>query len=226
MSLFVDQVSDAFSMADFISEAFGDRAEVVVHDVSDAESSIVYIRNGQLSGRKVGDGTTDAALKLIHEGLQSKHEYVANYGGKALGGRTFRSSTYFIKNRSGDLLGLLCVNIATTGLRDAISVLESMLSGNCNDAFDTGASSAVGTFEENLQGDPKETIRRIARSVLARFAVSPDRLSRTERIEALTQIHSEGVFLMKGAVNIVADELGVSVPTLYKYLQEIKREEQ
>lgn len=48
-------------------------------------------------------------------------------------------------------------------------------------------------------------------------------MSRMERIEVLRKIYNEGVFLMKGAVRVVAEEMGVSVPTLYKYLQAVKR---
>ena len=48
-------------------------------------------------------------------------------------------------------------------------------------------------------------------------------MSRMERIEVLCKIYSEGVFLMKGAVPVVAEEMDVSVPTLYKYLQAVKR---
>ena len=46
-------------------------------------------------------------------------------------------------------------------------------------------------------------------------------MSCMERIEVLRKIYNEGVFLMKGAVHVVAEEMGVSVPTLYKYLQAV-----
>ncbi|MBM6688057.1 helix-turn-helix domain-containing protein [Collinsella tanakaei] len=48
-------------------------------------------------------------------------------------------------------------------------------------------------------------------------------MSCMERIEVLRKIYNEGVFPMKGAVHVVAEEMGVSVPTLNKYLQEVKK---
>lgn len=41
-----------------VAAQFGDNCEVVVHDLksSDPDSTIVAIENGQITGRKVGDG--------------------------------------------------------------------------------------------------------------------------------------------------------------------------
>lgn len=218
MGLRVDSLEEIYPIADFIADAFGGLAEIVVHDVVDLESSIVYIRNGHLSGRKIGDGTTDAALRLIESGLHGSRDYLSSYTGKALGGRTFRSSTYFVRDRSETLVGLLCVNIDVSGLGAALDALQSLVSN------ETAArpSEQLGSFEENLQGDPSETIRRITRSALSDLSVSPDRMTRQQRLDVIERIKGEGVFLMKGAVNIVAPELSVSVPTLYRYLQEVK----
>ena len=58
--------------------------------------------------------------------------------------------------------------------------------------------------------------------MLRRYEVDPLRLSRQERVEAVRAIYEEGVFLMKGSVQTVAEEMDISVPTLYKYLQEVR----
>lgn len=220
MALRVERIEDIFSLADFISDLLGPLAEVVVHDMSDAEASIVYIKNGRLSGRRVGDGATDASLRLIHEGRQRECDYVANYTGKAGDHRSFRSSTYFIDDVAGNLIGLLCVNLEVTALASAVDVLQALVQGSAaaQDVPEAGQTA----LEENLQGDPNETVVRIVRRVLDSYAIEPARMSREERIEALQKIYNEGVFLMKGAVTLVARELGVSAPTIYKYLQKIK----
>lgn len=207
-------------MVDFLAEVMGKSVEVVLHDVTDAESSIVYIRNGELSGRKPGDGTTDAALRLIKTGTSDSQPFVANYAGKALEDKRFRCATYFLKDSQGKLIGLLCVNVLTSGIEDAIKMLGTFLCGShCSDTLQV---QHVPVMEENLLGDPEDTIRRITRGVLEGFDVPAERLSRAERLEVLRAVHQEGVFLMKGAVPIVAEELVVSVPTLYKDLKEIR----
>lgn len=216
MSFKVDVLSDAYPIADFIAEVLGNLAEVVVHDIKDLESSIVYIRNGHLSGRKVGDGTTDAALKMIKEGLHGNVDYVANYGGKSLAGRRFRCSTYFIKDRSDTLVGLLCVNIDVTGMDGIIRVLQDLHLG-----ADAMARTAW-PMEENLQGNPRETISRRVGEVISASGKSAREMLKDDKVAIIQKLNDEGIFLMKGAVNVVADSLLISVPTAYRYLQKVK----
>ncbi|BDR54330.1 hypothetical protein KIMH_04410 [Bombiscardovia apis] len=215
MHFTVHQLEEVFPLADFLSEAFGSMAEIVVHDVQNLESSVVYIKNGKLSGRKVGDGTTDQALRLIKTGSAISNDYVANYRGKSLNGHIFRSFTYFIKDDSQSLIGLLCINVNVTGLNDAIEILTS-LSGNSN------AHLPLTTIDENLQGDSSETIKRMVHDSIDRLGLSRGKLSKEERLSVIRDLHEEGVFLMKGAVPLVAPEINVSIPTLYRYLQEFK----
>lgn len=217
MHFTVNCLEEVFPLADFLSDAFGSMAEIVVHDVKNLESSVVYIKNGILSGRKVGDGTTDQALRLIKTGKANKSDFVSNYRGKSVNGHVFRSFTYFVKNSDEQLIGLLCLNVNVTGLDDAIGILSSLRgSGN------VGVILPPTIAEENLQGDSSETIRRIVHAAISQSGIPADRMTKDERQAVLERIQEEGVFLMKGAVTIVAPELGVSVPTLYRYLQEMK----
>ncbi|WP_455137561.1 helix-turn-helix transcriptional regulator [Thermophilibacter sp.] len=224
MGLRVNAIEDVFPLADFLADVLGDSVEVVVHDITDLESSIVHIRNGELSGRRVGDGTTDAALRLIRGGRASREEYVASYEGAALGGTHFRCATYFIKNYSDELIGLLCVNVCTTGLDEAIQTLTRLRWGGTERQVEVSAPRPETPAQEMLHGDPDETIRRVTRSVLAGYPVGPERLSRDEKLRVLEELDAQGVFLMKGAVSIVAAELATSTPTLYRYLQTIREQ--
>lgn len=216
MQLRVHRLEEAYVLADFIADAFGPMAEVVVHDVKDLESSIVHIRNGALSGRRQGDGTTDQALRLIKTGETDDRGYVADYRGKSLNGHAFRSSTLFIKDVDNQLIGLLCVNINVTGLDGVISMLRAL------DGDQSEGRLPTATLEENLQGDSSETIRQIVQTSIEKIGISPKRMTKDERMEVIRRVQEEGVFLMKGAVNIVAPLLSVSIPTLYRYLQETK----
>lgn len=56
-----------FQLAKGIASQFGPNCEVVVHDLdsNDPESSIVAIENGQVTGRKVGDGPSHVVLETL-----------------------------------------------------------------------------------------------------------------------------------------------------------------
>ena len=50
-----------------IAARFGDKCEVVIHDVSSShpEHTIVHIENGHVSGRKVGDGASHVVIEQL-----------------------------------------------------------------------------------------------------------------------------------------------------------------
>ena len=85
-------------MAAFLSAVCGDNFEVILHDVSEPETSVVAIFNGHLSGRKVGDPMTELARSLVREEVYREQDFVSNYEGRTRDGKQFVSSTYFINN--------------------------------------------------------------------------------------------------------------------------------
>ena len=93
----------------FMGEICGKNYEIILHDVSTPERSVIAACNEHLSGRRVGDPMTELAKELLRTGVYQEHDYVANYEGRTRGGKRFVSSTYFIKEK-GHLVGLICVN--------------------------------------------------------------------------------------------------------------------
>ena len=93
----------------FMGEICGKNYEIILHDTSTPERSVIAACNAHLSGRRVGDPMTELAKELIRDGSYLEHDFVANYEGRTRGGKRFVSSTYFIKE-GGQLRGLICVN--------------------------------------------------------------------------------------------------------------------
>ena len=59
-------------LADGIAAQFGDKCEVVIHDVNNMDHSIVYIVNGHVSGRKVGDGGSRVVISRPFRPMPSR----------------------------------------------------------------------------------------------------------------------------------------------------------
>ena len=92
-------------LVDFLADYLGENTEVVLHDLSDCQSSIVAIRNGDISGRELGLRLRTMALSSLRMSLQEA-PYRVNYRGMSPRGNIIRSATYFIKDDDGELIGL------------------------------------------------------------------------------------------------------------------------
>lgn len=90
-----------------LAKALGPDAEVVLHDLTEPNNGIIGIE-GNVTGRKVGGPTTDLVLKMIKQGNAN---HMLNYRARTSDGRILRSSTIFLKDESGALVGALCINI-------------------------------------------------------------------------------------------------------------------
>lgn len=96
-------------MVDFLEQVLGKNSEIVLHDFSDPDHAIVDIRNGIVSGRKVGGPATDLALKIMHDARYRDLPFITGYEGRGAGGKTLESATYFIREND-EIVGMLCVN--------------------------------------------------------------------------------------------------------------------
>ena len=81
-----------------------------------------------------------------------------------------------------------------------------------------------------LEKDPKtnlpklmEMIDKVLEEATIRFSVPPNRLTANEKLSVIREMDSRGVFLAKGSVNEVAEKLGSSKATIYRYLHQLEK---
>ena len=90
-----------------IAQTFGRKCEILIHDFSNPEHSIVVIENGQVTGRKIGDPITDFALSIWRkDGYgKRKEDKIVNYRTKTKDGKILRSSSVFIRDDKRKIIG-------------------------------------------------------------------------------------------------------------------------
>ncbi len=213
-------------MVDFISDILGNNCEVVLHDLNNPEESIVAIRNGHLSGRKLGGPLTDLVLKVIKNRSYEEQPYVANY--KAAGSqKKFRSSSYFIKNLESQIIGVLCVNIdiepyiCVKAIMDSLTVTRSLGAlASVVPEVEAGAPGigTNGNADEKFYSSIDDMLDSMIQEEISIANFVPARMTVGEKVEVVQRLNEKGTFQLKGAVAKVAKAFGVSEPTVYRYL--------
>ncbi len=210
-----EKVRAYLPLVDFLAEIAGPYSEVVLHDISDSTHSLVAIRNGQLSGREVGAPMTDFAAHVLRHGRHEGRDYITNYLGKAgSSGKFLKSSTFFIRDDDGEIIGMLGINTDLSALSEVHRVLGALL------AVDESVSNGVGSNESD-EGvlSVREMVYTVIEQVMATHAVNPVRMTMEEKKAVVELLNEKGVFLLKGTVADVAARLEVSEQTVYRYLK-------
>lgn len=219
------------SLVEFMANLLPKNCEIVLHDISDVNKSIIAIKNNEISNRDTGGCLTDFGLMLLKQKVYEKNDYIINYSSKTNDGKMFCSSTYFIKDDSGILRGMLCVNVDLTIYFDIkksfnnyfnfldIKPEKNFVENNNN----KNNVNNVNDVMEHLDGPIATIVSNIIQNSLIKLNVpSPERLSIGERSEIIRILNEKGVFLIKGAVAEVAKQLKVSENTIYRYINKLE----
>lgn len=207
------------SLVDFLGKALGSRYEIVLHDLSTPEKSIIAIANGNVSGRKIGGPVTDFLLKILKKGKQDNVAFIANYKGKT-GNKICRSSSYFIHNKKGKIMGVLCINVDITPLTELKNFVDKEISFN-NDEHEKLLTSDI---LENLEGTVDDLIQNMITTRMEPYISMGNRISSDDRLQLVRNLYIDGFFLLRGSVNALAEKFNISEPTIYRYLNQVKRQ--
>jgi len=203
-------------IVEFLGKALGSRGEIVLHDVLNLENSVVAIANGEVSNRQIGAPATDLVLRVLKNNKHEKRNYICNYTGTLSTGDTVKSSTYFIKNDEGEIIGMLCINIDMSNLVNIKNLVDGLLDLADHVTKDEGISETFTLTSSDL------TLKSID-SVVKSSDISPERMSYEEKLQVIEKLNEEGIFLIKGAVSESARALKVSEASIYRYLGKIKK---
>ena len=205
-------------LVDFISSACGNAFEVVLHDTKNPKQSVVAIKNGHLSGRKIGDAMTDLAINLVNTNEHMRKHFISNYEGRLKNGKIFLSATYFIKEEN-ELIGLLCINYDPSIMMELNRQINNLL-----DAFNLLPQNDKSPYTETLDSSINNITESIISSTISNMPVSPSRTTSEEKIEVISALEKQGFFSTKGAVSQVSNALNISEPTVYRYLKKIRND--
>ena len=87
---------------EIIAEMFSPYLEVIIHDLQVPEHSIIAIFNNHITGRKIGDGTSDIGYKKLADELPDK---IVNYINQTPTGADMKSSSLTIRNKNNEIIG-------------------------------------------------------------------------------------------------------------------------
>ena len=190
-------------MVDFLEQILGKNSEIVLHDFSDPDHAIVDIRNGIVSGRKVGGPATDLALKIMHDPKYRDLPFITGYEGRGAGGKTLESATYFIREND-EIVGMLCVNTDLSTVRSINAMAQQLMA--CFDAAPTRTEPAPIEVE-SLSESTQELIDRSIAELLSARGLDVASLGQSDRVDVIRHLNGNGVFMLKGAGHLGAQRL-------------------
>ena len=193
-----------------IQRLFDPFCEVVIHDFADFEHSIIHIE-GNVSNRSIGGAATDLLLMRAKHG--DTDEDLFNYLTSLPNGRLMKSSTIFLRDDVGQAYGAFCINFdisAFAGFRELLG--DFVTTEDRNDV------------SEMLSDNIHHTIQSIIAEVVYEKGDESPIMTREGKVDLIARLADKGVFQVKKAVPILADQLGLSRATVYNYLREARNE--
>jgi len=201
-----------------IAQMFGKNCEVVLHDFSEPQKSIVAIENGQVTGRKIGDPITDLALSVWRkDGYgKKKEDEIVNYKTKTKDGKKLRSSSIFIRDNQKKYIGCLCINYDLT----EYFMFNRIVSEFCTtvDLDKEKLKDETETFSSNVD----EVLENIIQEAIEKVGKPVSIMQKKHKLMVAKIVDEKGGFLIKGAIDQLAKEINVSRFTIYNYLDELK----
>ena len=210
-------------LADGLARQFGPDCEVVIHDLktSEPEHSIVYIVNGHVTNRDIGDGPSNAVFDAIRN--QEKGATPEDHTGylmKTADGKVLKCSTSYIKDDDGSLHYVFYIH-------DDDGTLHYVFGINYDITKLTMIESALHSLvtPENKEEKPKEITHNVndlldhlIEESVALVGKPVPLMNKEDKVTAIQFLNDAGAFLITKSGDKVANYFGISKYTLYSYI--------
>ena len=195
--------------ADLASQ-FGPDCEVVIHDLktSEPEHSIVYIVNGHVTNRDLGDGPSTAVVDAIRN--QEKGATPEDHTGylmKTADGKILKCSTSYIHDDDGTLHYVFGINYDITKLTMIESALHSLVTPENKEEKPKEITHNVNDLLDHLI---EESVALVGKPVPL--------MNKEDKVTAIQFLNDAGAFLITKSGDKVANYFGISKYTLYSYI--------
>ena len=197
-------IKQARVIAEGVGKTLSPLVEVVLHDLTKPEHSIVFIENN-LSGRSLGEPATELGRARIAD--PNFPEIVQNYANRFPDGRPAKSTSIGIKNSKGEYVAAVCLNMDISMLTSTAIALNKFVHA---DEGQDEISESLTPQQKSIQ----ETIQHYAASL----NTTPRALNVAQRRAVVATLVGKGLMALKNAQRVVAKALGIARSTVYTYI--------
>lgn len=202
-------------VAQGVAAHFGSNCEVVIHDLrkEDIESSIVYIENGQVSNRKLGDGPSEIVLETLKKDpnlLKDRLSYLT----RTDDGRILKSSTMYIRGKDKTVDYILALNYDITSLLTVDNAIKSLIS--------TAETSGDAKQPQKITHNVNELLDMLIEQSVALVGEPVVLMNKDDKVAAIQYLNDAGAFLITKSGDKVSNFFGISKFTLYSYMDSNK----
>lgn len=191
-----------------VSKQFGANCEIVLHDLTrEYEHTIIDIRNGHITKRDVGGCGSNLGLEVLRGSTEDNDRF--NYVTYTPDGRILRSSSIYIEDDDGEIIGSLCINYDIT---------ETVHFENYLKEFNHYEMSQEEVFEQDVNGLLEYLIAQ-GKELIGK---SVDDMNREDKIKFVRFLDNKGAFLITRSADRIGEELCISKFTFYNYLEEAR----
>jgi predicted transcriptional regulator YheO len=207
-------------LVQLLGSVVGDHIEVVLHDLTRPQNSIVAIANGHVTNRRVGNSILSgprndqgfaAAVRAVASGGEAVHSIVDDYPTVSRAGQRLKSSTVILRDSRGEPFASLCLNVDQTIIVSAHAWLGRLLHPQGEEEPPQGEEPEMDALMKEIISD---AVKRLNKPVSL--------LSKEEKIQAVHAMMQRGLFIVKGGVERAAKALGVSRFTIYNYQEAVR----
>ena len=196
-----------------IAGHFGSSCEVVIHELSErsADSSIVAIENGHVSGRKAGDGPSHIVLEQLGQEDPDAEDQIG-YLTRTPDGKILKSSSIYIRDGQGKIAAILGINFDISALQMFENALHEIISP------DQHEQKEPERITLNVADLLEDLIRQADELVGKPVAL----MTKDDKVKAIRYLSKSGALMITKSGDKIAKHFGISKYTLYSYLDNSK----
>ena len=208
------QILESFkSVLDGLAAYMSNSYEFVLHSLEDLNNSVIYIINGEHTGRKIGAPITDLALKMFDEISNDHVDYIV-YFSKNKAGEPLKSTTIAIRGENNRIIGLLCINLyLNTPFADVLAsftpnIMKANHETNLKEAFTQSSDDLI-----------KTTLEEVTSEVMKDDSILPSNKNKV----IIERLYDKGIFRLKDSVIKVETLMKISKNTVYMHIRNYKK---
>ncbi len=196
-------------IAKAVAGHFGSSCEVVIHELSErsADSSIVAIENGHVSGRKAGDGPSHIVLEQLGQEDPDAEDQIG-YLTRTPDGKILKSSSIYIRDGQGKIAAILGINFDISALQMFENALHEIISPDQHEQKEP----------ERITLNVADLLDDLIRQADALVGKPPALMTKDDKVRAIRYLSHSGALMITKSGDKIAKHFGISKYTLYSYL--------